>query len=306
MTVAPSDAELVICARQGAVEALGLLLVRHEAGMRAVALRILGYGPDADDVVQDASLTALRRIGSLRDPESVGPWLRAIVRNECRMRLRRSRELPFDGADLLVGGASPDEVIERHALRDWIWHAMGELSPRLQLPLLLRYFTGVTAYDEIAAACDVPVGTVRSRLNQARSKLAEALLGTAEQAHDDAAKLTALRRREGLETLEAAEQGRFPEVVAEWSPQIQLATRTVSGGLDLVLAGMECDLVAGVRQRMRHTVASKDLTIWEMDLINPPDDPEHCPPSVVWLMSLEDGRPRRLRLLHPAVTTVTA
>ena len=57
----PSDVELVRSAQSGAVSSLGLLLARHQAGMRAVALSILGYGPDAEDAVQDASMTALSR-----------------------------------------------------------------------------------------------------------------------------------------------------------------------------------------------------------------------------------------------------
>ena len=68
----------------GEVAALGLLLEQHRAGMRAVALSILGPGPDADDAVQDAALTALRGIGDVRDPAAVGAWLRMIVRNRCR------------------------------------------------------------------------------------------------------------------------------------------------------------------------------------------------------------------------------
>ncbi|MFD3440332.1 RNA polymerase sigma factor [Streptomyces sp. NPDC058685] len=62
--------------------------------MRAVALGLLGYGPDAEDVVQDAALTALRRIGDVRDPAAVGAWLRAVVRNGARTRLRATRETP--------------------------------------------------------------------------------------------------------------------------------------------------------------------------------------------------------------------
>ncbi|MET1071421.1 MAG: sigma factor, partial [Umezawaea sp.] len=63
-----SDVELVRAAQSGEVAALGTLLARHRAGMRAVALGVLGYGPDADDAVQDASLAALSGIGDLRDP----------------------------------------------------------------------------------------------------------------------------------------------------------------------------------------------------------------------------------------------
>ncbi|WP_406319317.1 RNA polymerase sigma factor [Streptomyces sp. NBC_00118] len=49
-----------------------------------MALGLPGHGPDAEDAVQDATLTALRRIGDVRDPAAVGAWLRAIVRNIAR------------------------------------------------------------------------------------------------------------------------------------------------------------------------------------------------------------------------------
>ncbi|MCU1680510.1 MAG: polymerase ECF-subfamily sigma factor [Amycolatopsis sp.] len=73
------------------------------------------------------------------------------------------------------------------------------------------------------------------------------------------------------------------------------------GGRDLVLGGMESDLTAGVRQRLRHTVAGRDLTIWEMDLLSPADNPTHCPPSAVWLVAMDQGRVQNIRLYHPQV-----
>jgi RNA polymerase sigma-70 factor (ECF subfamily) len=297
------DAELTRCAQAGDVAALGVLLQRHHPGMKAVALALSGYGPDTDDVLQDAALIALRRIGDVRDPHAVGAWLRAVVRNTCRMRLRTTAELPLSDAVLPPSlDMVPERVVETHALRDWIWTAMGELSPPLRLVLMLRHFSGVTAYEHIAQACELPVGTVRSRLNQARAKMTSALLATADTAHDDAAARNGATRREAVETLAAAEAGRFGDVVTErWSPHVTLVGGSgEQGGRDLLLAAMEGDLAAGVRQRPVNTVAGPGVAIWEMDLINPPDDPEHCPPSVVWLMSIGDGLVQRLRLFHPS------
>ena len=91
----PTDEELTGRAQSGETAALGLLLARHQAPMRAVAMSLLGYGPDAEDAMQDAALTALRRIGDVRDPAAVGAWLKAIVRNAARMRLRATRDNPF-------------------------------------------------------------------------------------------------------------------------------------------------------------------------------------------------------------------
>ncbi|MFD9733823.1 RNA polymerase sigma factor [Umezawaea sp. NPDC059074] len=295
-----SDAELVRAAQSGEVTALGTLLARHRAGMRAVALGVLGYGPDADDAVQDASLTAVSRIGDLRDPAAVGPWLRMVTRNAGRMRLRAPQAVAVPET-LPALGPTPDQVVEEGALRDWVWHAIGELSEPLRLAVLLRHFSGVTSYEQIAAACEVPVGTVRSRLNAARTSLADALLTTADLTHDDIAEKTERSKAEALDTLAAAERGAFAEVVADrWTPDAELLAGAVRGGVGTMIDGMNCDLEAGVRQRFGAALVSRDLTLWEMDLVNPPDDPDHCPPGVIWMMSHRGGRYHRLRLFHPA------
>jgi RNA polymerase sigma-70 factor (ECF subfamily) len=279
--------------------------------MRAVALSLLGYGPDAEDAVQDASLVALRRIGEVRDPAAVGPWLRMIVRNACRSRLRSARSLvPLESLPLASTEPTPEQVLDQHASRDWIWQAIEELPAPIRMAVMLRHFsTGVTSYQQIAAACGVPVGTVRSRLSHGRAKLAEALRGTAGAAHGDAAALTEASRQEGLETLAEAERGRFAGVLAErWSPRVasRIGRVELSVGHEFLLRGMECDLEAGVHQRLRHVVASQEIAIWETDLVNPADDPEHCPPAAIWLMSLQNGLVTDLRLYHPEPVAAVA
>jgi RNA polymerase sigma-70 factor (ECF subfamily) len=183
-----------------------------------------------------------------------------------------------------------------------VWHAIGQLSQPLQLPVLLRHFSSVTSYEQIASACDVPVGTVRSRLNAARTALSGALLATADLAHDDATKLTHASRAEAVETLAAAERGMFGEIVADrWTPHSQMiAGQGQRGGTDLMIRGMDSDLAAGVHQRFGNAIVSRDTVIWEMDLVNPPEDPWHCPPGVIWVMSRRGGRYNQLRLFHPS------
>ncbi|NEA37451.1 sigma-70 family RNA polymerase sigma factor [Streptomyces sp. SID13031] len=304
LIVESSDSQLTRSAQAGDVTALGLLLQRHQAGMRAVALSLLGFGPDADDAVQDASLLALRRIGDVRDPAAVGPWLRMIVRNTCRTRLRSTHPLQsIENLPLVSTDPTPEQLLDRHVLKDWIWRAIEELPAPIRMAVMLRHFsTSVTSYQEIAAACGVPVGTIRSRLSQGRAKLAEALRATADSAYGDAAALTEASRQEGLETLAEAERGRFGDVLAErWSPTVALRFGGIQPmiGYDLLLRGMEGDLEAGVHQRLRHVVASRDIVIWETDLISPADDPEHCPPAATWLMTLDGGLIREFRLYHP-------
>ncbi|MGW2214311.1 RNA polymerase sigma factor [Nonomuraea sp. NPDC001684] len=297
------DAALVLAAQAGEAAAVGVLLDRHRAGMRAVALSLLGSGPDAEDVVQDAALTALRRIGDIRDPEAVGPWLRMIVRNRCRGLLREARrvepvaEPPLAGHDADLGRALDD-----HATRTWVWEAIEALSPTLRLPLILRHFSeGVTGYEAIAQVCGVPVGTVRSRLSQARAKLLDALAGTAQSAYSGLRSRTEASWAEARDTLTAAESGRFGALLrGEWSAEVALMSGAARiGGAALLERAMDRDLSAGVRQRPVNVAACRTLAVWEMVIDNPADDPAHCPPSVAWIMHLDGGRVTQLRLHHP-------
>jgi RNA polymerase sigma-70 factor, ECF subfamily len=311
----PADADLVLTAQHGDVGALGLLLARHEPTMRAVALSILGYRSEAEDALQDAALLALRRVADIRDPQAVVPWLHAIVRNTCRMHLRSKIPVPVPDVASALPPAfdhDPAALLDSHGMRDWVWCAIEELSPALRLVTILRYFTGITAYDQLAEVCGVPIGTVRSRLSQARSKLHDALLDTADSAHNDVAVLTRSHRRDAQEMLDAAQNGTFaPALAANWNPDLEIiwpqGKRT--NGFEYLLGVMDRDLDDGVRQRLTNVVASREVVIWETDLISPPEDPFHCPPALAWVQFLRDGRVSRLRMFHsprPAVPSPAA
>lgn len=300
----PSDADLVFAVRAGDISALGVLLARHRAGLLTVAYSLLGYGPDAEDAVQEASLIALRRIGDLRAPAAAGSWLRTVVRNVCRARLRAPADLALDervAAVLRSSEPDPTELLERHATRDWVWHALEQLSSPLRLVVMLRYFSGVTAYQDIAQACGVPIGTVRSRLSEARGKLAQALIATADTAHDDVRAITAAHRRDLTDLLQALPRGELAAVLAEsWSPAV-----AVSGpggfqgqGYGHLIRGLEQDLEDGVGHDVTNVVASHDVAVYEFELLSPPDDPDHCPPGAAWVLWLNSGWVRRARLFH--------
>lgn len=294
---------LVRDAQAGDVAALGVLLDRYRAAMLAVALGVLGRPSDAEDAVQDAMLAALGRIQDLRDPGAIGPWLKMIVRNCCRMHARAN--LPVPAGDRLppprlAEAADPAVLLEDHAARDWIWHAVEQLSEPLRVVTLLRYFTGVMTYEQIGAVCGIPVGTVRSRLSKARSALARHLRESAAQAHADVRAITAARRREAEQILLPDRREYAAAMRDAWHPQLQ--TMWPDGrhtlGVDPVIGLLDRSTGAGVVQRLPTVVASRQIVIWETEILNPPEDPYHCPAGSAWVMWFDAGRVSRLRLFH--------
>ncbi|WP_204057182.1 RNA polymerase sigma factor [Microbispora corallina] len=301
---AHAQIDLARAAQQGDLQSLGLLLTIHYAGMYAVAYRILGNGADAEDVCQDAAITAMARLTDLRDPAAAGPWLKAIVRNNCIVRLRTRLPVPVglpDDSALMACADDPAEIIERHATRDWIWDGLMGLTPALRDAAILRYFTRMNSYQEIARACGVPVGTVRSRLSEARRRLAEALPETVAGRHRDVGALTAERREEAIALLSSVPSA-TPQAFfgGRWSPYAEIiwpkGDRRI--GLSSLFEAFASDYADGVRYRVTNVVAGPDITVWENQFVNPPEDPDHCPPAATWLLRESEGRIQSVRLFH--------
>jgi RNA polymerase sigma factor (sigma-70 family) len=301
-----SDEELARAAQGGDAVSLGILLERHRAPLYALALRVLGHRPQqAQDVVQDVFVVALSTIERLREPKAVGGWLRAILRNVCLMQLREHRgEVPFD--DLPLGlGKDPDscaeESIDRLAMREWVWTALGELPEPLRVTAMLRYFGSYTSYEEISAILGVPVGTVSSRLSQAKVKLADALLRTAGLEHDEARQLAQSRARYFSAAWEEYDRGVGYELfVSAFSEDAALAfpEGNIWRGRKRLAKDLEGDLEVGMRMRLTNVLASKDITVMEGDFKNPPEDPFRCPPAISMVGFHREGAQIKRMLIY--------
>lgn len=277
----PSDGELVLAARAGDAQSLAVLLMRHRAAMHAVAASVLGAGPEIDDVVQDASLVAITDLGKIRDPSLARAWLTGIIRNLARARIRQQVPRPADLSEVPAIG-DPVRAIEEAELRDWVWEAIGGLSEPLHDVVVLRYFSKASSYDAIAAALDVPVGTVRSRLHDARAALVARLRELESSAADDHLRVTHARERLFAAIVDEYNSGNEPRLLAgALSDEARL---TVSTG-DALIVGQAAitrslaeDIEAGVRLRLLRVVTGIGLTVVEGAFVNPSAAPDHCPP----------------------------
>ena len=300
----PSDADLVRAAQNGDTVSLGLLLERYRTSLYALALRILGYGPQAEDAVQDAFVVALRKIDHVREPAAVGGWLHAVLRNVCLMRLRTGqgellfKELPMR-TERGFSEPSAEESIDQLAMREWVWTALSELPEVLRVTAMLRYFGSYSSYEEVSAILGVPIGTVRSRLNQVKTKLADALLKTAGLEHNEARRLTESRARYFREVMEGYNGGQADEeYVSGFAEDVVgvLSNGTVFCGRELVAEDLEGDMEAGMKLHLTNVMASRDITIIEGDFQNPPDNPFRCPPATTQVHFHHGGVTHRVHL----------
>jgi len=296
----PPDVILVRAAQSGDAASLGALLERHRARMLALAVGILGHGPQAEDAVQDACLIAVRRVGELRDPSAARAWLLMIVTNACRAQLRRPTMAAPTDANEVLDAPTPDTVeraIEQSALLDWLWTALERLSEPLRLVVILRYFSGADSYEAIAALCGVPVGTVRSRLNAAKANLAEELLSTAAQQHVHPG---GLHNRHGLQIAEAMtafeRDGDQRALADAFAPDLGFVMfdRVERSGLENFAAALAHDYDDGLTVRPIRMVTSSDITVLEAWLDSPPENPLHCPPALTQIYHHPNGPTRRL------------
>jgi RNA polymerase sigma factor (sigma-70 family) len=176
----PSDADLIEASRSDP-ERFAEIYDRHAVPVhRYLARRVGSRG--ADDLASETFLVAFR----LRERydlshEHALPWLYGIATNLLRRHHRTERAnyrlLARTGVDPLAGLDHADEVVLRVAAEAegrTVAAALARLTAKERDVLLLFAWAGL-AYEEIAAALDIPTGTVRSRLNRARERLRNAL-----------------------------------------------------------------------------------------------------------------------------------
>jgi RNA polymerase sigma-70 factor, ECF subfamily len=137
---------------------------------------------DAEDVVQDACLRALKYFDSFRGEEgtSARAWLLAIVRNTAYTWRRRGgvdpRATEFDETrhSDAVADDHPEGELLRSDAKEALTRALDSLAPEFREVIVLRELEGLS-YKEISEVAGVPVGTVMSRLSRARARLQQAL-----------------------------------------------------------------------------------------------------------------------------------
>ena len=174
---AEAEADLVLKARQGDCSAFGELVRCHHRSVVNVVYRMCGVVQLAEDAAQEAFLQAWLHLDSFQPQSSLRNWLYRIAVNAALDVLRRASEKPSDEIESVTAAdpqPGPEAELLQRERTTIVQQAVLELTSANRAVLVLREYGGLS-YQEIAAALDIPVGTVMSRLNYARSRLRELL-----------------------------------------------------------------------------------------------------------------------------------
>lgn len=186
-----SDRDLVLACQRREPQAFEELVKRHQRTVYALLYQLAPDWNDTSDLAQECFIRVWRNINNLRNPSSFRSWLAQIVTNlfydELRRRPRRVPTVSMDEGldsddehgdgptrDIPDSSTLPDERILNRELSEVIREAMRQLPEQFRTAIVLREIEGLS-YEEIAVLTKTEMGTVKSRIARARTKLQEML-----------------------------------------------------------------------------------------------------------------------------------
>ena len=191
-TVSAEEKALIERCKRGDLAAFNDLVRKYEKQVYNFAYRLTGNYDDANDVAQDAFLRVFNAIGTFRGDASFSTWLFRITTNVFLDGRKRAKAHPHTSLDEYLEleesrvarqiedpSPTPEAVLEEAERTQLLQNAIGSL-PEYQRAMVTLYHGQQKSYEEIAEIMDLPLGTVKSRLNRARLSLKEKLSGIRE------------------------------------------------------------------------------------------------------------------------------
>ena len=183
--MAEDEAQLILAAQQGDLEAFNALVLRYQNKVYSVCYRVMGDAASADDGTQEAFINAFRRLETYKGG-NFQAWLLRVATNTCYDLLRYQKRRPATHIDDLPGGDTddgppipdtlntPEEAAQQTELSEAIQNCINGLSDDQRVVLVMSDVEGY-GYQDIADVTGVQLGTVKSRLSRARRGVRQCL-----------------------------------------------------------------------------------------------------------------------------------
>jgi len=178
-----NDLQAILRLKFGDIGGLDALVARYQVRALRTAFLITQDAALAQDVVQDAFLSAYRAIHGFQLGKPFAPWFMRIVVNGAIQTARRGQQYAAltaddeeDDFDVSEGisAVSLEQTVEAAQTEAAIWAALADLAPERRAVIVLRYYLELSE-SEMAAHLAIPVGTVKSRLHAAKRQLRDRL-----------------------------------------------------------------------------------------------------------------------------------
>ena len=176
-----NEHELIERARQGDSEAFGQLVRNYQDRLFTAMSHLVGCHTEAEDVVQEALVSAFYELKRFRGDSAFYSWLYRIAHNKAISRRRRKRatlsldtELQRSQLEPVDSGGGPTQPLECREQNERVRKALGRLSDSFRTILILREYEDLS-YTDMAEVLGCSIGTVESRLFRARQRFKDAL-----------------------------------------------------------------------------------------------------------------------------------
>jgi len=175
-----AEREAIEACRRGEREAFDRLVERYQRDVYRLCYRYVNDHEDANDLAQEVFIKMYRHLNGFRDGQAFLPWLLRLARNCCIDRIRSRKARPLDltvtteGVERASTDASPEQSLLEDARRSLLYRALATLTATSREIVLMKDVQQLRL-AEISTRLGLPLGTVKSRSNRARSELAKAV-----------------------------------------------------------------------------------------------------------------------------------
>lgn len=179
-----TDEQLIARFQQGDVQAFDILVRRYKDQLLNYIYRFVGNRSDAEDIVQETFLRVYKNKHYYKEIAKFSTWVYTIAGNLAKTELRRRKRHKIFSVSNFVNedrdfdipdtDHSPERKVDGTLKEDIIQKTIDKLPPKFKEVIILRDVQGF-AYEEISQILNIPLGTVKSRVNRGRLKLQEDL-----------------------------------------------------------------------------------------------------------------------------------
>lgn len=187
MALSDEEARFIAALRRRDERAFNALLLRFQDRVFNLVRRLVGSPEEARDVTQEVFVTVFEKIETYRGDASLATWLYRIAANQAKNRIKylsRRKEKQSESLDAMTVPPTesrlsaaiprPDQAVARERVARLVDRALGELDDEQRLVVVLRDVEG-QSYEDIAEITGLQLGTVKSRIHRARTRLKELL-----------------------------------------------------------------------------------------------------------------------------------